>query len=137
MKKGKGRKMTEPEANARERETRTGERGWFVVLWHECGEANGGRAASHWDLMVAVPGEEKLATWQVRMEPRTWGRRVMAERIGDHRRVYLTYEGEISGGRGKVTRVDEGPAEVVTRGTVWTLRLRGTGVMGEFEVGAE
>lgn len=35
-----------------------------------------------------------------------------AERIHDHRRVYLEYEGEISGGRGSVRRVAAGPCRV-------------------------
>ncbi|MBL8876125.1 MAG: hypothetical protein JNM86_10060 [Phycisphaerae bacterium] len=30
-----------------------------------------------------------------------------AERIGDHRRDYLTYEGAVSGGRGEVERIAE------------------------------
>lgn len=36
----------------------------------------------------------------------------MAERIGDHRREYLDYEGPVSGGRGMVARVDSGEAVV-------------------------
>lgn len=39
-----------------------------------------------------------------------------AQRIPDHRPVYLDYEGEVSGGRGHVTRVATGTA-VLTLGT--------------------
>lgn len=37
-----------------------------------------------------------------------WG-----ERIGDHRRAYLTYEGPVSGGRGVVSRVLAGTCEIL------------------------
>jgi hypothetical protein len=35
-----------------------------------------------------------------------------AERIADHRRVYLQYEGDITGNRGRVERVAAGECEV-------------------------
>jgi hypothetical protein len=38
---------------------------------------------------------------------------VRAERIGDHREAYLTFEGEVSGGRGAVCRVAEGTCEIL------------------------
>lgn len=43
-----------------------------------------------------------------------------AERLPDHRRLYLDYEGEIAGGRGRVTRVAAGTCRtigVVSAGT--------------------
>ena len=46
-------------------------------------------------------------------------------RIRDHRRLYLDYEGEITGGRGYVTRVAGGDCEVVVaEAGVWTIQLR-------------
>jgi len=40
-----------------------------------------------------------------------------AERIGDHRREYLAYEGAVSGGRGEVVRIAEfGVLELVESG---------------------
>lgn len=50
-----------------------------------------------WTARVGPPSSEwtSLGAWQ--LEP-----------IGSHRRLYLTYEGPLSGGRGTVTRVDEG-----------------------------
>jgi len=39
-----------------------------------------------------------------------------AERIGDHRRMYLDYEGEVSRGRGTVERVARGTCEVLEEG---------------------
>jgi hypothetical protein len=48
-----------------------------------------------------------------------------AERIGDHRRLYLDYEGPISGGRGSVRRVAEGQAEIVAEtGDSLAVRVR-------------
>ena len=50
----------------------------------------------------------------------------VAERIADHRREYLEYEGPVSGGRGEVCRVAEG--ECSTRlidGSLW-LELAGS-----------
>jgi hypothetical protein len=37
-----------------------------------------------------------------------------AERIPDHRPLYLTYEGPISGDRGRVTRVAEGTCRIIS-----------------------
>lgn len=39
-------------------------------------------------------------------------RHFVAERIGDHRRRYLDYEGEISGGRGRVRRLASGRCDL-------------------------
>jgi len=39
----------------------------------------------------------------------------MAEQLPDHRRLYLDYEGSISGGRGTVTEWDSGSYTVIRR----------------------
>lgn len=39
----------------------------------------------------------------------------VGERVGDHRREYLEYEGPISGGRGSVVRIAVGEAGVIER----------------------
>jgi hypothetical protein len=51
---------------------------------------------------------------------------VRACALPPHRPAYLTYEGEVSGGRGRVRRVDEGTCELLADdpGRV-VLRLRG------------
>lgn len=85
----------------------------FVVLHHT------GVEEPHFDLMVEVSGREGggLLTWRVGSSPEVWGSaehgEIGAVRIGDHRAVYLTYEGEISGGRGAVRRVAEGRGEIL------------------------
>ena len=115
-----------------------GKAGRFVVLRHECGPANGGAGASPWDLMVEIPGQEKLVSWQVRTPPEFWSARIAAKRIQDHRRQYLTYEGVISGDRGSVKRVEEGTAHVLGGmeiGPPWVLRLEGKTLSGEYVVG--
>lgn len=78
----------------------------YVVLHHT------GVVPEHYDLMVLLPGAEKLLTWRILTPPETWGAAPpAAERIADHRVAYLTYEGEISGGRGQVKRVAAGEGE--------------------------
>jgi len=48
-----------------------------------------------------------LRTWRL-SEPPKPEHPVEAESIGDHRLMYLDYEGEVSGGRGQVRRYDYG-----------------------------
>jgi hypothetical protein len=77
----------------------------FVVLEHVRQEG------VHWDLMLQLPDRKLLATWQIRMNPAQWRERlapIPALQLPDHRLIYLDYQGKISGGRGVVTRVDDG-----------------------------
>jgi hypothetical protein len=59
----------------------------------------------HWDLMLERGGV--LWTWRLPAlpEPR---QPLAAERIGEHRLLYLDYEGPVSGNRGTVRRIDGG-----------------------------
>ena len=59
----------------------------------------------HWDFMLERG--EILRTWAID-SPIVAGRDLPARALGDHRRIYLEYEGEISGGRGRVRRLDSG-----------------------------
>lgn len=64
----------------------------------------------HFDWMIETPDradERRLATWRL---PgwRPDFTELAGERIGDHRAVYLHYEGPVSGGRGRVRRVAAG-----------------------------
>lgn len=89
----------------------------FVILRHS---VNGGE---HFDLMLEVPGQEKLRTWQLAKWPLDPGESCKAREIEPHRRAFLDYEGEISGGRGHVQRVmagtwrDDGGAIALNDGT--------------------
>jgi DNA polymerase Ligase (LigD) len=70
----------------------------FVLLEHNW---NG----VHWDFMLETG--EVLRTWAIDA-PIVSGRDLPARALGDHRKFYLDYEGEVSGDRGRVRRVDAG-----------------------------
>jgi len=70
----------------------------FVILEHD-------HPSLHWDLMLE--SGEVLRTWRLTRPPEP-GRAVSATATFDHRRVYLDYEGPISGNRGQVSRWDYG-----------------------------
>ena len=77
----------------------------FVILHHQV--ENG----EHWDFMLEAGGV--LRTWQLFREPTGIDAVPLpARRIGDHRKAYLEYEGPLKGGRGQVTRVDQGVYDV-------------------------
>ncbi len=82
----------------------------FVVLRH------GSAAGAHHDLMLERereedPEERALRTWRSVDETFPLGRGEVLEPLGDHRRHYLSFEGDIGGGRGVVKRVEEGTWE--------------------------
>ncbi len=70
------------------------------------------RAGGHYDWLLADPLDPTGLLWTARCDlpSEQWlGARTFAMKpIQPHRRVYLTYEGPISGGRGSARRVDEG-----------------------------
>ena len=70
----------------------------FVVLEHVW---NG----VHWDFMLERG--EVLRTWAIDA-PIVAGQDLPARALADHRLIYLDYEGEVSGQRGSVRRVDAG-----------------------------
>jgi hypothetical protein len=75
----------------------------FVLLEHDW-------PTHHFDLMLEAG--DVLRTWRLQDRPKP-NQTVNAERIGDHRLVYLEYEGPVSGSRGSVVRVDAGEYDVV------------------------
>lgn len=97
----------------------------------------------HWDFMLETAGD--LWTWAVPQpcdsgQPdhasgdaasRAMAVGVLVDRLPDHRRRYLDYEGPISQNRGMVTRWDEGTYRILRRGpgylrvAVSARRLRG------------
>jgi hypothetical protein len=70
----------------------------FVVLEHD-------HPFLHWDLMLETGSV--LRTWRLAAPPQP-AAPVEATPLGDHRPIYLDYEGPVSGGRGTVTRWDSG-----------------------------
>ncbi len=87
-----------------------------MVLRHE------GVAKPHFDLMFQTSPGSKLATWRVERWPIS--RAISLEKLPDHRQAYLTFEGEISGNRGNVRRVEQGICAVEQSDRRWTIRLR-------------
>lgn len=94
----------------------------FVVLEHRW-------EGVHWDFMLEVGAV--LRTWALEEPPDSAGA-VSAKPLGDHRRVYLDYEGPVSGDRGTVRRWDRGEYEWIEEGGQRAvLRLKGTRLQGE------
>ncbi len=76
----------------------------FVILEH------GNREGVHWDLLVETELDKPLRTWRLAQDPTRHVGAIPATPIADHRRHYLDFEGELTGGRGTVARVDRGQA---------------------------
>jgi hypothetical protein len=68
----------------------------------------------HWDFLIEVPGRTRLATWRLLQNPLATGADVPAEPIADHPPHFLDYEGPLRAGRGRVRRLDRGPASVLS-----------------------
>lgn len=102
----------------------------FVVLRHDSPRG------LHWDLMLEAEGV--LRTWALAEEP-VAQLSCEAERLPDHRLAYLDYEGEISDGRGSVTRCDAGEYFVCESGANQVVvslkgtKLRGTATLARRE----
>lgn len=77
----------------------------FAILHHQLADGE------HWDLMLEHEGV--LLTWQLPQNPLVAGALPMpARRIADHRTLYLSYEGPISGNRGTVRRIAGGVLQI-------------------------
>jgi hypothetical protein len=97
----------------------------YVILEHD-------HPSLHWDLMLE--SGDILRTWRLTAAPQP-GMVIAATATLDHRRIYLDYEGPVSGNRGRVVRWDHGTFSwqqtesdrlaVVLNG----VRLRGTVVL--------
>jgi hypothetical protein len=106
-------------------------RGQYVLLVHHT------QVEEHWDLLLEAG--QGLLTWRLEQNPMTLMKVdhspqvIPARRLADHRPVYLTYQGPISDGRGRVTRLDEGTyiwrAE---KPNTWIFALQGKNLQGGF-----
>jgi hypothetical protein len=110
----------------------------FVVLEHDTTDAESVPAAQrgrHWDLILEAPGRELLPTWQLAENPLQAAGEIPAQRIADHRRRYLDYQGEIRGGRGSVGRLERGLATIERlEGDELIAVLEGRHLRGRFEI---
>lgn len=95
----------------------------------------------HWDLLVERG--ELLRSWRLMESPDRWCSAahladLPAEAIGDHRRMYLDYEGPVGRERGRVARWDHGQAEWLAESeTSVRLRLNGSRLVGELTLNRE
>jgi len=78
----------------------------FVILLHETSKTD--ERLTHFDLMLEQ--NDGLRTWAMEKLP-TVHEAVFADQLPAHRLAYLDYEGQISGDRGVVSRVDAGEYE--------------------------
>lgn len=106
----------------------------FVLLTHD-------HPFVHWDLLVQRG--EVLRSWRLLESPDRWrsaaeSTTLSAEAIGDHRLLYLDYEGSVSRERGRVARWDHGQAEWLAESeTSVRLRLKGARLFGELTLDRE
>lgn len=104
------------------------ETGRFVFLRHSVPETFQpvtGRG-DHFDLMLEPSSEASLWTWAVEQNIFNADRksfRCNADRLPDHRRVYLDFEGAVSGGRGTVKRVASGTFRLLESSVGLTLAI--------------
>ncbi len=99
----------------------------FVILEHTCS------GAVHYDFMLEAG--DVLATWQFERNPAGLevGCELICKKIQDHRLAYLTYEGEISGGRGLVKRVAQGSyQQIEVDEACWRFKMSGQLMRGNF-----
>jgi DNA polymerase Ligase (LigD) len=75
----------------------------YVILEHDW-------PTKHWDFMLEVG--DVLQTWRLPTPPAA-NEEMPAEKIFDHRLMYLDYEGPIRGDRGTVARWDAGLYQVI------------------------
>ena len=86
----------------------------------------------HWDFMLE--DGDVLRTWAIDA-PIVPDTELPARVLPDHRRIYLEYQGEVSGNRGSVRRVDAGTYSVLS----WKedrvlVRVEGSQLVGEVEI---
>ncbi len=100
----------------------------FVILQHL------DPSGEHWDFMLERG--HVLLTWRLAREPTAVFRgKITCQRINDHRKKYLSYEGLVSGGRGVVSRVDEGTYTMLRAdGHMWSFDLKGRHLNGEYRI---
>jgi len=101
----------------------------FVIHTHT------GYGPTHYDLMLQEG--RSLATWQLAQAPTGLapGDQLPARRLKDHRLHYLTYEGPVSGDRGRVDLLEAGTYSLLERHEgLWRVEFRGRSLRGTFEL---
>ena len=98
----------------------------FVILEHD-------HPYLHWDFMVEE--EDSLLTWRVHSLPSILvdlsDEFLLAEKLPDHRKHYLDYEGPVSENRGSVSQWDSGDYILEIRDdNLWLGELAGSRLKG-------
>lgn len=102
--------------------------GRFVILEHVT--ANG---EVHWDLMLEDEG--RLLTWRLETGPEAIGDEpIEARRSFDHPPRFLTYEGPVQQGTGRVRNAEAGTYEGEGTQEHITLHLHGRTLQGAFRL---
>lgn len=97
----------------------------FAILEHDY-------PVCHWDFLLE--DGDKLLTWRLSAAPES-GVVLDAQQTFDHRKLYLDYEGPVSGERGNVTRWDGGTFEwEVRQRDQIAVRLSGLRLRGGFRL---
>lgn len=111
-------------------ETKSTDAQRFALLRHEMPE-NTGRE-SHFDLMLESEGE--LLTWAIDKIP-SGSVVAKATQLANHRIDYLHYEGDISGNRGSVRRLDHGTYRMIARSeALFQIHIKGARLSGFLEL---
>jgi hypothetical protein len=101
----------------------------FVLLEHTT------HSGVHWDLLVELPDQQRLASWRLAADPTRGAFPIPAEPMTPHRKAYLDYEGPMSGDRGVVRRIDRGKATATrSENDRATLELNGARIAGRFVI---
>jgi hypothetical protein len=89
----------------------------------------------HWDFLAEVSPTGRLLTWRLASNPLTASGAIESQVLPPHRRVYLDYQGPISGGRGVVSRLDRGQLDwLLLSPGHWRFMLRGETLTGNVEI---
>jgi DNA polymerase Ligase (LigD) len=97
----------------------------FVLLEHRW-------EGIHWDLMLERGAV--LSTWAFDV-PVIPDADLPARALPDHRRIYLEYQGDVSGDRGTVRRIDEGTyIPMIWEDDRIHLQMEGSQLVGEAEL---
>ena len=86
----------------------------------------------HWDFMLETG--DVLGTWRIDIPPEELGEQIAAaEKIFDHSKKFLTYEGPVNEGKGSVCIAESGTYEVISEDDRrLLLDLKGAIVKGRF-----
>ncbi len=76
----------------------------YVILWHQ------GTEEPHYDLMFETAPGSPLATWRSPLWPITSP--VRLQKLRDHRRAFLDFQGNLTGDRGTVTQIESGTCQI-------------------------